>query len=437
VDAVRIGTFSLRFEDPDLETEFWRDHLRDSRWQVRFALVVATIVYGSFAWLDVWLAPDLAEVFITIRILVAGVFGLALAITFAPVGLTTREVFVCLAILASAAGILRMMELATAVVSVRYFAGLLLVILAAHSMFRLRFQTALLVSLLVAAAWGVHSTRREAVAWWEFLNGQFFLVAAVILGMFASYSIERFARRGWLAQRETEYERERSERVLLNVLPAAVAERLKDVDGPIAEAFTDATVLFVDLVDFTRLSSTLEPSRLVGLMNRLFTEFDRIAETHEIEKIGTSGDSYLAVAGVPIRTDDHAERIADAALAIRDRVDALREDLDVQVRIGIATGPLVAGVIGEKKLYYDIWGDPVTIASRMQAHGVPGEIQVTRLVRDALEGSFELEERGEIDIKGVGQMRTWLLVARRTGSGSSATGPAGASGEPIADPTPQ
>ncbi|CAN5794115.1 adenylate cyclase [soil metagenome] len=409
---MRFRTLSLRFDDPELEAEYVVDHRRDSRWQVRLAIAVAVIVYGAFAWLDVWMAPDLAGVFLTIRILVAAVFGLALAVTFAPVGLTTREVFICLGILAAAVGILRMMELATAVVAVRYFSGLLLVILAAHSMFRLRFQTAMLVSLLVVAAWTIQTALRGETQWWEYLNGQCFLVAAVILGMFASYSIERFSRRAWLAQRDAEVEHEKSERVLFNVLPEPIAERLKEGEGPIAEAFPEATIVFVDLVGFTNLSSSLDPRRLVGLLNRLFTEFDRIAEAHGIEKIGTSGDSYMAVAGVPVPVDDHAERIAEAALAIRDRIATREGDIDVQVRIGIATGPVVAGVIGEKKLYYDLWGNPVTIASRMQAHGLPGEIQVTEAVRDALEGRYVFEERGVIDVKGVGEMRTWLLVAR-------------------------
>jgi class 3 adenylate cyclase len=379
---------------------------------VRLAIVVAVVVYVAFAWLDVWMAPDLSAVFLTIRILVAAVFGLALAATFAPVRLTVREVFVCIAVMAAAAGILRMMTLATAVVAVRYFAGLLLVILAAHSMFRLRFQTATLVSLLVVAAWMAWMFRQEDTQWWEYLNSQFFLMAAIVLGTFASYSIERFSRREWLAHREAEEERARSERVLLNVLPEAIAERLKAEDGPIADAFSEATIMFVDLVDFTNLSSSLDPRRLVGLLNRLFTEFDRIAEEYAIEKIGTSGDSYMAVAGVPLPVPDHASRIADAALAIRDRVATREGDIEVEVRIGIATGPVVAGVIGEKKLYYDLWGMPVTIASRMQAHGLPGEIQVTRAVKELLEDRYRFEERGAIDVKGVGEMRTWLLMDR-------------------------
>jgi adenylate cyclase len=120
----------------------------------------------------------------------------------------------------------------------------------------------------------------------------------------------------------------------------------------------------------------------------------------------------MAVAGVPLPVADHAERIANAALAMRDRVDRWDGDIDVQVRIGVATGPVVAGVLGEKKLYYDVWGMPVTIASRMQAHGLAGEIQVTRAVRDALAGRYEFEERGPIEVKGVGEMRTWLLLRR-------------------------
>src|SRR5688500_8701349 len=172
MDPVRIRSWSLRFEDPHLEAEFLEEYRTGSRWHVRLAILVAVVVYSAFAWLDVWMAPDLSDVFLTIRILVAAVFGLALAATFAPLRLTAREVFVCIAILASAAGILRMMTLATAVVSVRYFAGLLLVILGTHSLFRLRFQTATLVSLLVVAAWMAWSALQEGTEWWEYLNSQ-------------------------------------------------------------------------------------------------------------------------------------------------------------------------------------------------------------------------------------------------------------------------
>jgi hypothetical protein len=232
--------------------------LHDSRWQVRLAIVVAVAVYGSFAWLDVWMAPDLAEVFLTIRILVAAVFGLALAVTFAPVGLTIREFFIAIAILSAAAGILRMMELATAVVSVRYFAGLLLVILAAHSMFRLRFQSAMLVSLLVVGAWALHTGIEGEMPWWEYMNSQFFLIRRSSWGC-SRATRERFARRLAGEARRRWWSTRRAS-ACSSTSSRADRGAPQSRGRSIADGFAEATIMFVDLVDFTKLSSELDPA---------------------------------------------------------------------------------------------------------------------------------------------------------------------------------
>lgn len=409
-----IRPWNLRFEDDALEAGFRADYRDTSALQARLALVVAGVLYfGAFAWLDRWLAPGLADTFLSIRILVLVAFALALALSFAPVRLPVREAFVSVAILAAAVGVLRMVALSDPVVASRYYAALLLIVMAAHSMFRLRFGTALLVSLIVVFGWTAQVLVLGRLPWWDVINTEAFLAAAVLLGTFASYSIERFARVSWLEHRDVEEERQRSERVLANLLPEPVAERLKEEEGPFGEAFEEASVLFADVVNFTALSAEADPRRLIGILNRLFTRLDQIAAGHGVEKIKTSGDSWIGVAGVPMRVPDHAERIADCALEMRDRIAIGDDETDLELRIGLAIGPVVAGVIGETKHYYDVWGDPVTMASRMQSHGAPGKIQVTEAYHDRLDAAYEFKERGAIGVKGVGEVRVWWLVGKR------------------------
>jgi len=210
-------------------------------------------------------------------------------------------------------------------------------------------------------------------------------------------------------------EQQRSEGLLLNILPASIAERLKDETRTIADQFTAASVLFADVVGFSERTKDLPAAEVVGLLDRLFSHFDSLTEQHGLEKIKTIGDSYMVAAGVPIRRPDHARAIALLAL---DMVESAAPggtcgDLDVQLRVGINSGPVVAGVIGRRKFLYDLWGDAVNIASRMESGGTPGRIQVTQQTYEALKDEFELEPRGTIAVKGMGEMETWYLVGGR------------------------
>jgi adenylate cyclase len=209
-------------------------------------------------------------------------------------------------------------------------------------------------------------------------------------------------------------ERERSERLLLNVLPAPIAARLKRAEGVIADEFSDVTVLFADIVDFTRRSQRVAPDQVVEALNDLFSAFDRLARQRGLEKIKTIGDAYMVVGGLPEPRPDHAEAVADMALAMREEV-AGRSDptgQPLQVRIGIATGPVVAGVIGTTRFSYDLWGDTVNTASRMESQGVPGCIQVSGRTWERLRDRYRLERRGPIPVKGKGVVVTWFLVGR-------------------------
>jgi adenylate cyclase len=205
----------------------------------------------------------------------------------------------------------------------------------------------------------------------------------------------------------------RVEALLLNVLPAEIADRLQSDPNSIADHFDDVSILFADVVDFTPLSSRLDARELVGLLDRLFTSFDELVDRYEVEKIKTIGDCYMVAAGVPRERPDHAQALAALALEMRECAKNCLPDRggrDLRLRIGISSGPVVAGVIGRRRFLYDLWGDTVNMASRMESHGTPDEIQITRSTWELLDGHFVTEPIGLVDVKGKGQIETWRLV---------------------------
>jgi class 3 adenylate cyclase len=224
--------------------------------------------------------------------------------------------------------------------------------------------------------------------------------------------------------RELAREQAKAERLLRNVLPEPIARRLTDDarTEPIADSHREVTVLFADLVGFTLLSARTPPERLIAMLDTVFTEFDAIADRHGLEKIKTIGDAYMAAAGVPEPRADHARAVARAALAMRARLPEIAAALGVELelRIGLHTGPVVAGVIGARKFIYDLWGDTVNTASRMESHGIPGEIHVSEAVAAALRDGFTLTPCGIRDIKGKGPMTTFLLTGERAAPAADA-----------------
>ncbi|MDY6785244.1 MAG: adenylate/guanylate cyclase domain-containing protein [Cyanobacteriota bacterium] len=218
-----------------------------------------------------------------------------------------------------------------------------------------------------------------------------------------------------LAEEALRGEQEKSEALLLNILPKIVAQRLKQSQDAIAEQFEDVTILFADIVGFTPLSARLQPIELVNLLNRIFSAFDRLAEKYGLEKIKTIGDAYMVVGGLPVPKADRTEAIANMALEMIEAVGKARADIgeSLQIRIGINTGPVVAGVIGIKKFIYDLWGDAVNVASRMEASGQPGKIQVTAKTYEQLKAKYVFEKRGVISVKGKGKMTAYWLLGRK------------------------
>jgi adenylate cyclase len=210
----------------------------------------------------------------------------------------------------------------------------------------------------------------------------------------------------------------RVEALLLNVLPAEVAQRLQSDPHSIADHFEDASILFADVVHFTPLSSRLDAREVVGLLDRLFTSFDELVDRYEVEKIKTIGDCYMVAAGVPRQRPDHAHALAALALEMRECAKSCLPDgadHDLRLRIGISSGPVVAGVIGRRRFLYDLWGDTVNMASRMESHGTPDTIQITRTTFELLRDDFVIEPIGLVDVKGKGEVETWRLVGQRDG----------------------
>lgn len=211
----------------------------------------------------------------------------------------------------------------------------------------------------------------------------------------------------------------RSEDLLHNILPASVALRLKRGSQSVADGFQDVTLLFADIVGFTRLAERLPPHEVVDLLNQVFSRFDRLVEAHGLEKIKTIGDEYMLAGGIPLQRDDHAQAVATVALQMLEAVETLNRRLDhrLALRVGIHTGEVVAGVIGSRKFSYDVWGDTVNTASRMQSQGLPNRIQVTRATYERLKDEFELRRRGTLRVRGKGRMETWFLTGHAGSAG--------------------
>ena len=406
-----MSPLTLRFRDDGLESEFRAEYARSAIRSVRATTILIIALYVGYVVLD--LRAGTAGIVWPLRVGVVVILGVNLALTWHRVFEKVHSEVLAVGGLAGALGILGMMVTVGSRMEVSFYPGIGMAIIGTFTLFRIRFPIALVDAVLMVALYSAVLATGDHPYENAFMGGSY-LFTCLLIGAFAGWNMERYARRGFVARKGLEEERERSERLLLNVLPAPIAERLKTDPAPIADRFPEASVLFADIVGFTEMSTGMAPEDLVTLLNDLFTAFDHVAEKHGLEKIKTIGDAYMAVCGVPVPRPDHLERIAEAALEMRAHVAARGADREptLALRIGIDTGPVVAGVIGERKFIYDLWGDPVTMASRMESQGVAGGIQVTARAGERLRALYALTPRGAIEIKGRGRMETYLLGER-------------------------
>jgi adenylate cyclase len=244
------------------------------------------------------------------------------------------------------------------------------------------------------------------------VKGVFWFVVSTLTAVVGAHLSFGLREREFYTRYELEKDQRKTEQLLRNILPSEIVERLKREPRAIADAHAEATILFADIVGFTTMSESLPPEKVVALLDELFSEFDQITERYDLEKIKTIGDAYMVAGGIPEGREDHAEAVAAMALEMREAVARFQTPTggDLGIRIGINSGPVVAGVIGTKKFLYDLWGDAVNTASRMESHAEPGTIQVTQETADLISGKFVLESRGVVSIKGKGDMDTYLLV---------------------------
>lgn len=244
-----------------------------------------------------------------------------------------------------------------------------------------------------------------------------FIAVATIIYLLLRYSIQekqKIQARLQVAHAALEAEQERSERLLLNILPSPVAERLKVSNQPIADGFGDVTVMFADIVDFTRIAAHMTPNAVFAMLNQVFSGFDELAEKHGLERIKTIGDAYMVAGGLNESNSHYSVAIADMAIAMRDQLrDFTVNGAPLQVRIGIGTGPVVAGVVGKKKFIYDVWGDTVNIASRITGEGTPGMIQCDESTYQRLRDEFEFLPPQVLYLKGKGDTAVYRLVDRK------------------------
>jgi class 3 adenylate cyclase len=278
------------------------------------------------------------------------------------------------------------------------------------------FVDGLLLALWTICAFFVSVTVLQpeppTVLWFHFA----WLASTLGLVALGSSVLDRMQHLAWWQAQELQVAEERIRSLLHNVLPTSIAARKLAGESTISDNFSEASVLFADVVGFTSLSARLESRQVVAMLNELFSRFDSIVARHSLEKIKTIGDCYMAAGGIPHAIPEHLDRIAEAALHMLDEASQVRapDGSKLAIRIGIHAGPVCAGVIGETKFIFDVWGDTVNMASRMESHGAAGRIQVTKAVRAALHNKYEFAGPRTVDVKGKGPSQTWYLCNRKS-----------------------
>lgn len=272
---------------------------------------------------------------------------------------------------------------------------------------------AFLLTVILAGAMEPWLEPREAIT--PAVNVALNAGALAIVSLFCYVALLYFVQQRDQALQLLRAEQQQSERLLLNILPKEVAETMKKDSRMIADEFEEASILFADVVNFTPLSADMPPVEVVGLLNEVFSAFDLLVEKYDLEKIKTIGDCYMVASGIPRRRPDHAHALLSMALELRDMVRdrTFHGERRLEIRIGVNSGSVVAGVIGRQKFSYDLWGDAVNTASRMESHGSAGRIQITRPTYDLVKDDFECVPQGRIDVKGKGEMEVWYVIDKR------------------------
>jgi class 3 adenylate cyclase len=421
LEPVRLDRLTLRFRDPRLESAFRGDYFRHNLPNLRVAFlggVVLWVLWGlgvqGFLLVEADASFDLVMRYgVFIPLLLAG-FGLTFVPRFERFWEWVTAGVVTLTILI---WVFYNSQVLTMPVDYGYV-GLILITAFTYTLLRMRFLLVVLMTVVGIAAYVPYSVVAVYIFGVKTLLATAYLVTFGILGAVAAYRLERYNRLLFLRERQLQEERERSDRLLLNILPQEIIDRLKaQTDGGhVAEALDAVSVVFADAVGSTDQAARCSPEAFADTLDQLFRRFDDVADRYGLEKIKTIGDAYMAVAGAPVPMADHAAAAADAALAMLQEAGEVRwpSGEPVVVRVGVASGPAVAGVIGQRKFAYDLWGDTVNLASRLEASGEPGRILVSEAMADLVASRYEFGPPHVLDLKGKGPTPVRFLVGRRS-----------------------
>lgn len=407
------------FKKP-LEEEYQRDLFHKSKIVLRWAIVFSIFLFSAFAYLDVYLAQNEYAAMWVFRMIYCFYALLILAYSYTVFFEPLHQL-----VMGSLVNVANICLLAIMVIPMDngnnsvYYTALILLMFFNFTLTNLRFLYALCLGSIIIVFYlftSIYFVNMLEEGWLSangtlFINNSFFLFMSFILGAFVNGIIETYKRKDFLGQKALEKEQLKSNQLLLNILPDEIAEKLKSNPGTIAEEYEKVSVLFADLVGFTKLASQQSPKELVDFLDTIFSRFDLLAEKYGLEKIKTIGDSYMVAGGLMGKSENHPQAIGDMALSMQREMDKYnrKHKTELQLRIGIHVGPVVAGVIGTKKFTYDLWGDSVNIASRMESSGEVGKIQVSKQMYEQMKNYFNLSPRGKIAIKGKGEMFTYFL----------------------------
>ena len=408
----RLNPLTLAFESKSLEQHYWEWQLPEMRKRSVIAIGTASFLYVIFAFLDPWVVPEVMEYIWYIR---GSVVLIAIWLMLLVQGTAFKkwhQLIIAGMPILGGAGILLIIMLAESVGRQLYYVAIILAIIWTLLYADLRFVYALPICVTYIVVFFIFELVFTRVPTAILLNNTFFLVGSLVMSATGGYLIERAQRLNYYQSMQIAEERERAEKLLLNILPRDIAEVLKTRNGTIADRIEEASIMFADIVDFTPLSSQMGAEEMVALLNETFSFFDSLVDKYDLEKIRTIGDNYMVASGVPRPRKDHALVLARMALEMCDfaRQEQPPGKLRLQFRIGINTGAVVAGIIGQKKFQYDVWGDAVNTASRMESQGLPGKIQISEKTYTLVKDEFVCIPRGKLEIKGLGVMNTYLLT---------------------------
>jgi len=409
------NALTLEFHDNDLERDYRATQRDGNLSQVRRSLWLTIILIFAFSLMDpIQVSNHGWTVMILRNVLVNGFIGVMVYLSYREYFRTRWPILLMLSALVFS--IFHSVVIGQIGVEHSATRSVVLAVVAIYLIYPLYYFQAIVTGLICTAIFAFLGTLPfppwEATSEDMILLAQ--LAAANVLGVFGAHHMEQLRRKDFLANRQIDQERARVKELLERIMPETVAERLEAGDEQVVDQLTEVTVLFADIVGFTDLSAEQSPDATLKLLADVFAEFDQLTEKYGVEKIKTIGDAYMVAAGAPPGTGADASHMASLA---RDMVQAARkfsrpDGTPVQIRVGIDRGELIAGVIGDSRFLYDLWGDTVNTASRMESTSEAGRIQVTGSVRDGLDPArFPTTSRGEVEIKGKGVMPTWWLEA--------------------------